>query len=640
MELMACVLLSKLMVFVVRELKMKFKIYCWTDSMVALCWIKGNPTEWRPFVSNRVKTIRENVSEDSWLHVRGKENPADIPSRGMSAKKLIECELWWHGPEFLRTGRSEIFNDLEGELNDAQKVEIEKEVKKTSTCQVIEASEMVISPEKYSNVFKLFRVTALVMRFVRNCKVIASERKLGAVDCDELEEAKRYFIVQVQSQHFINEIQCLSNEELVVNSSLKTLNPVLEEGVLRVGGRLMASDIDEGRKRPVVLPKNSSFTRLLVRSEHEELMHSGVGAVMASLRANYWILGLRGIAKATVRACVVCKRHASKPFSEDTAPLPSERVSSSPAIPFLHVGVDYAGPLFIQSNSGQRKVYILILTCTRIRGVHLELTSSLSTSEFLSAFERFTSRRGMPLTVISDNAKTFKRAAGILSSKRSIRWKFITERAPWHGGFWERLVQSVKVPLRKALHRKIIGFEELQTLLCRIECVINDRPITYMEDSCELCDAFRARQKLLKTFWFRWQSEYLPLLNATFKGAKRRRKISEGDVVLLHGENGKHLWPLARVKTLHPGMDGKVRTASIVCNGKILRRPIQKLFFLESTKDDVRRNDEDADHVENSDQNVELIDMTVVESADENAVAFRRTSRMIAPPQKYGFNDL
>ena len=150
----------------------------------------------------------------------------------------------------------------------------------------------------------------------------------------------------------------LRNNENVMNSPLKNLNPVIEGDLLRVGGRLMAADMDMGRKRPIILPKDSSFTKLLVRTEHEELLHSGVGTVMTSLRTRFWILGLRGLVKRTVRECVVCRKNASKAFSEETAPLPSERVSRSPAILFLSVGVDYAGPLFIECQSGQRKVYI------------------------------------------------------------------------------------------------------------------------------------------------------------------------------------------------------------------------------------------------------------------------------------------
>ena len=37
-----------------------------------------------------------------WHHVRSKSNPADVLSRGCSAKELAENSLWWHGPPNLK----------------------------------------------------------------------------------------------------------------------------------------------------------------------------------------------------------------------------------------------------------------------------------------------------------------------------------------------------------------------------------------------------------------------------------------------------------------------------------------------------------------------------------------------------------
>ena len=98
---------------------------------------------------------------------------------------------------------------------------------------------------------------------------------------------------------------------------------------------------------------------------------------------------------------------------------------------FTHTGVDFAGPLFIQGNS----------TCASTRAIHLELTQSLSVESFLLAFRRFTSRRGLPATLMSDNGKTFKGSSKeivkIARSKEVTRylsingvsWKFIVEKA-------------------------------------------------------------------------------------------------------------------------------------------------------------------------------------------------------------------
>ena len=82
-----------------------------------------------------------------------------------------------------------------------------------------------------------------------------------------------------------------------------------------------------------------------------------------------------------------------------------------------------------------------------MRAVHLELTADLSSTAFLLAFRRFTSRRGLPSTVITDNAKTFKSASSEVKKvvrsqevqqymlNRQVTWSFILEKAPWWGDF-------------------------------------------------------------------------------------------------------------------------------------------------------------------------------------------------------------
>ena len=60
----------------------------YTDSKVALHWIKGTKREWKSFVENRVKEIQRLSMSVDWRQCRGKENPADIPPRGISFKEL------------------------------------------------------------------------------------------------------------------------------------------------------------------------------------------------------------------------------------------------------------------------------------------------------------------------------------------------------------------------------------------------------------------------------------------------------------------------------------------------------------------------------------------------------------------------
>ena len=99
--------------------------------------------------------------------------------------------------------------------------------------------------------------------------------------------------------------------------------------------------------------------------------------------------------------------------------------------------------------------------------------------------------------MLTDNAKTFKSASVDVKkisrssevkqylANRQIDRQFIMERAPWWGGFWERLVRSVKRCLTKSVGRSLLTFEECRTLVVKIEATLNNRPLTYIYDDEE-----------------------------------------------------------------------------------------------------------------------------------------------------------
>ncbi|GFV73680.1 integrase catalytic domain-containing protein, partial [Trichonephila clavipes] len=154
--------------------------------------------------------------------------------------------------------------------------------------------------------------------------------------------------------------------------------------------------------------------------------------------------------------------------------LPRDRITQSP--PFQSVGIDF----------------------TVTRAVHLELVSDMSTKCFYLLFYGDSlARRGNCKVIYSDNARTFKAAereltyfANILKDSefqsfvadKGIHWKFIVERVPWWSGFYERLVKTIKDPLRKILGRALLTFEELSTILSEVEVIVNHRPLTYVEN--------------------------------------------------------------------------------------------------------------------------------------------------------------
>jgi len=58
------------------------KFYCWSDSAVALSWIRDEPSRFNTFVANRVAAIQELTESVEWRYVPTSSNPADILSRG------------------------------------------------------------------------------------------------------------------------------------------------------------------------------------------------------------------------------------------------------------------------------------------------------------------------------------------------------------------------------------------------------------------------------------------------------------------------------------------------------------------------------------------------------------------------------
>ena len=67
--------------------------------MVSLAWIQGDASRWKQYVANRVRDIQQESTPEEWRFIAGKENPADLCSRGVAAPELVENDsLWWRGP--------------------------------------------------------------------------------------------------------------------------------------------------------------------------------------------------------------------------------------------------------------------------------------------------------------------------------------------------------------------------------------------------------------------------------------------------------------------------------------------------------------------------------------------------------------
>jgi hypothetical protein len=446
---------------------------------------------------------------------------------------------------------------------------------------------------------------------------------------EDLERANVGLIKSIQNKHFYKEIKDLmgKNKQVSSKSKLFRLRPFIDEtGMVRVGGRLKnAVALDIFQKQPIILPGDSIYTKLLFQREHVKLMHGGPQAITASIRLKYWPLKARSCSRETVHKCVTCFRFKPIVVQPIMGDMPKERIT--PSRPFKISGVDFAGPLMIKESLKRKaaviKGYACIFICFVTKAVHIEVVVDLSTKSFLRALNRFFDRRGKCSVIYSDNATNFvganrhlkevyelfqsnehKRCVNEHLTKEGVEWRFIPARSPHYGGLWESAVKSMKNVLFRILGESYLTYEELSTILTRVEACLNSRPLTTMSSNpsdlsyltpahfligdsfmalperdetttpSNRLDRWRRVQQFSQILWKRWSREYLAQVQERTKWAGRKGpKIGIGSIVLLRDENTPPLkWKMGKVIDVKTGNDGIIRSAVVKTeNGEFCR---------------------------------------------------------------------
>ncbi|XP_069128774.1 uncharacterized protein [Argopecten irradians] len=674
MELTAAASLVKLCKLVQDQLTYSIdKVSYWTDSTSVLRYINNRNLRFHTFVANRVAVIHEATEEDQWHYVNTKQNPADCASRGMSVQKLSQNDTWFRGPEFLWKPESEwpvIDMNADAEVDDP-------EVKKTACVVASVHREVNNGMEKllnhYSDWSKLKRAVGWILLAMDNLRTSAEktkkikdnaelsekdptrrEQKLQAAIAIErrnrvrrgaknlrnvrlstqlLERAETALISYEQRKFFTEEFEVLQTShdgsqspKLKGSSVLRKLDPFIEDGLLRIGGRLQRADLPYDAKHPLILPKDSIVSGLLIRDAHKACGHLGKNTVLAFLRQQYWIIGVRTRLKSILSKCVICRKYRAPRCQQKMADLPEERLASDEP-PFSRVGMDFFGPFELKRGRSIVKRYGVIFTCLVTRAVHLEVAASLDTDSCINAIRRLIARRGKPTFIRSDNGTNLVGAERELKEEihkwnhgkihhdvlqHGVHWEFNPPSGSHFGGIWERLIRSTRQVLYGLMKEQNIKLDDegLATFYCEVEAILNGRPLTTSSDSVndpnvltpnhllllrpgewfppgvfEKTDNYCRRrwrqvQYLAHVFWRRWTGEYLPMLQKRQKWLKRERNIRIGDLVLIADNLPRHAWNLGRIQEVVKDKNNFVRIVKVKTATNVLTRPVAKLVLI------------------------------------------------------------
>ena len=208
LELLGALLVSRLMASITSALKSELELDAptfFTDSKVVLFWIQGHDKEWRQFVENRVREIRQLSSVEYWRHCPGRDNPADLPSRGIDLDTLSNDPLWLNGPTWLKDMPVEGDSIMEeGSLKECMaelKVKHQSQFHKAFSLLVTSGLKTLICCENYSSLQRLLRTTAYVLKFISNVKAKAKglEAALGpGLDSSDIAASRLYWIKACQ----------------------------------------------------------------------------------------------------------------------------------------------------------------------------------------------------------------------------------------------------------------------------------------------------------------------------------------------------------------------------------------------------------------------------------------------------------
>ena len=546
LELQAATLSARLTSTILKELDLNVtNTYFWTDSMIVLCYIKNSSRRFRPFVANRLGVIRKITAVKDWFHVDGKDNPADIVSRGTSPDRLHKS-IWLQGPPLLSQYKSEWKTNCPNvdEL-DVDDRELKKSVALVCTQGSIHPIDLLCS--HFSSWYKLKKALSWILR-VRNVLLHRTSCK-GLISVDELKESERIILRHVQLSCFPSEVTSLVASKSVAKSSvLHKLSPILnEDRLLVVQGRLTHSPVGVDHRFPIVVLHKHPIAFLIVSDIHGRSQAKRCGYVFSCFATRAF--------------------HVEKPHSLD----------SDSMINALRRFIARRGnPDHIFCDNGTN-----LTSCCKELKRSLKALSQSDLHSFCLSHEikwNFAPPQSSHMGGVYERMiRTFRRVfTGILNPRTRLT---------------DEILSTVFCEVESIINGRPItktttDVDDLSVLTPNHLLLLRGVVVNMSPGVFELGDVFRKRwryvQSLANLFWKRWLSCYLPDLQRRVKWQDKHRNLRVGDLVLICAITApRGSWPLGVVVEVYVGRDELVRSARVRTSTSQLVRPVTKLVLLE-----------------------------------------------------------
>jgi len=231
---------------------------------------------------------------------------------------MLSSSIYWNGPEFLRLAEDQWPQSKFIPLAPEQLPDIRPNVIVTLAVNTQSSSLDFIS--RFSSLDKMLRVLSYVSRYL-SYRLRRQPIRVGPITFAERQTSLPIIVQRTQQHYFSDLIKMLKNQSVISPPSLAQLAPYVDEkGIIRVGGRLRFSDASHDAKHPILLPRSSHLTDLIIRHHHLSFLHGGSKLTLSMLRQKFWILSARAAVRRVIFSCVPCTRHKAvrpQPFMAD-----------------------------------------------------------------------------------------------------------------------------------------------------------------------------------------------------------------------------------------------------------------------------------------------------------------------------------
>ena len=315
LELQAATIAVRIKVKLLSETNFNVKkIYFWGDSKAVLKYIYNENKHFPVYVMHRLDEIRSNSSINDWNYIPTNLNISDLCTRPIDFTDFINKRDYLSGPRFLLQkdlaaylGQEKIYNDIECDVS-------------TFSVNEVTINKSNVQWQNFSSWRKLLRTILLLKCFIQKFKHRINRSNKGIVEktkprVEQIKDTHDTIIKLIQKETFQQELHELSYEKRInQKSNLLNLNAILEDKILKVGGRLKnVNNIPTTIKHQIILPRNHPVTNLLIMYYHETNHHCSRNQTLALLREKYWIVKGKSIIRTVLSTCLLCRHHNSSP---------------------------------------------------------------------------------------------------------------------------------------------------------------------------------------------------------------------------------------------------------------------------------------------------------------------------------------